>query len=190
MLPVPKPRGVQCLSESSVAQLIYAIFIVNKTSSSITVPSTKQGPCSDRARSGLTPQAISKPHTALNWPTRPRNISETPKVILSECWLLFTAQLRWGRDFMVLAFAEQVQNRQGEAGCAGPVPLSRIASRTAGRASPSKFVPSPGMGSWPWDHPPGDQCPTLSPEGCIQLKSCCQSFKSVSFMAGFCVNLA
>ena len=61
MLPVPKSRGVQCLSEPSVAQLMFAIFIVNKTSSSVTVPSTKQGPCSDSARSGPTPGAISKP---------------------------------------------------------------------------------------------------------------------------------
>ena len=62
MLPVPKSREVQCLSKSSVAQLMsYAIFIVNETSSSVTVPSTKQGPCSDSARSGVTPEAISKP---------------------------------------------------------------------------------------------------------------------------------
>ena len=60
MLPVPKSRGVQCLSESSVARLIYAIFIVSKTSSSVTaVPSTKQGQCSDIARSGPTLEAIS-----------------------------------------------------------------------------------------------------------------------------------
>ena len=61
MLSVPKSRGVQFLSESSVARLIYAIFIVNETSSSVTVPSTKQGPCSDSAKSGATPEAISKP---------------------------------------------------------------------------------------------------------------------------------
>ena len=59
MLPVPKSREVQCLSESSVARLIYAIFIVNKTSSSVTVSSTKQGQCSDCARSGPTLEAIS-----------------------------------------------------------------------------------------------------------------------------------
>ena len=59
MLPVPKSRGVQCLSESSVARLVYAIFIVNETSFSATVPPTKQGPCSDSARSGPTPEAIS-----------------------------------------------------------------------------------------------------------------------------------
>ena len=61
ILPVLKSRGVQCLSKSSVARLIYAIFIVNETSFSVTVPSTKQGPCSDSERSGPTPQAISKP---------------------------------------------------------------------------------------------------------------------------------
>ena len=60
MLPVPKSRGVQCLSESSVARLMYAIFIVNETSSSVTVFPTKQGPCSDRAGSEPTPEAISK----------------------------------------------------------------------------------------------------------------------------------
>ena len=60
MLPVPKFRGVQCLSESSVARLINAIFIVSETPFSVTVPLTKQGPCSDSARSGPTPEAISR----------------------------------------------------------------------------------------------------------------------------------
>ena len=41
MLPIPNTTGVQCLSESSVARLIYAISTVNETSSSVTVPSTK-----------------------------------------------------------------------------------------------------------------------------------------------------
>ena len=52
MLPVPKSREVQFLSESSVARPIYAIFRVNETSSSVTVSPTNQGPCSDSARSG------------------------------------------------------------------------------------------------------------------------------------------
>ena len=65
MLPVPKSRGVQCLSESSVARLLCAIFIVNETSSSVTVPPTKQGPWSDNARSKPTPEAISKPSRLL-----------------------------------------------------------------------------------------------------------------------------
>ena len=60
MLPVPKSRRVKCLSESSVARLIYAIFIVNETSFSVTVPPLNQGACSDSARSGPTPEAISK----------------------------------------------------------------------------------------------------------------------------------
>ena len=60
MLPVPKSRGVQCISVSSVTRQIFAIFVVNKTPSSVTVPSTKQGPCSDSAKSGATPEAIFK----------------------------------------------------------------------------------------------------------------------------------
>ena len=60
MLPVPKSMGVQCLSESSVARLMYAIFIVTEMSSRATIPPTKQGPCSDSSRSGPTPEAISK----------------------------------------------------------------------------------------------------------------------------------
>ena len=62
---VHKSRGVQCLSESSVARLMYAIFIVNETSPSVTVPPTKQGPCFDSARSGPTPESISKPSRLL-----------------------------------------------------------------------------------------------------------------------------
>ena len=60
MLTVSNSGGVQCLSESSVTRLIYANFMVNKTSFSFTVPLTKQGPCSDSATSGPTPEAISK----------------------------------------------------------------------------------------------------------------------------------
>ena len=65
MLPVSKFKGVQCLSESSVARLIYAIFIENETLFSVTEPPTKQGPCSDSARPGPTPEAISKPSRLL-----------------------------------------------------------------------------------------------------------------------------
>ena len=61
MLPVPRSGGVQCFSESSVARLMYAIFVVNDTSSSVTVPPTNQGVCSHVTRSGATPEAISKP---------------------------------------------------------------------------------------------------------------------------------
>ena len=60
MLPVSKFGGVQCLSELSAARLMYAISMVNKTSSSATVPPTGQWPCSDSARSGPTTETISK----------------------------------------------------------------------------------------------------------------------------------
>ena len=59
MLLVSKSRRVQRLSESSVARLMYAILIVNGTSFSAAVPPTRQGPCSDGARAGPTPEAMS-----------------------------------------------------------------------------------------------------------------------------------
>ena len=65
MLPVPRSRGVRCLSKSSVARMIFAFSIVSETLFSITVPSTKQGPCSNSAKSGPTPQAIYKPSRLL-----------------------------------------------------------------------------------------------------------------------------
>ena len=113
-----------------------------------------------------------------------------PKEKLCERWPLLTARPRRERDFLVLAFAVQMRNQLGEAGCADPVSLSQIDSRTAESASPSKFFLSPGMGCWPWDHPHGVQCLTLDPEGWIQPEACCQSSKGDFFMAGFCVNLA
>ena len=56
MLLVFKFRGIQCLPELSVARLIYAIFIVNETSSSVSVP-----PCSGSARPEAPPEATPKP---------------------------------------------------------------------------------------------------------------------------------
>ena len=67
---------------------------------------------------------------------------------------------------------------------------SLIVLRERKSASPSTFSLSPGIGCWPWDYPPGDQCPTLGPEGWIQPEACCQSSKGDFFMARFCVNLS
>ena len=87
--------------------------------------------------------------TALLYPTRPKKRSKRPKGKLCERWPLLTARPRRGRDVFVLAFAVQVRNRRGEAGCTGPVSLSRIGSRTGESASPSKCFLSPGMSCWP-----------------------------------------
>ena len=65
--------------------LCIAILVVNETSSSVTVPLTKQGPCSDRARPGPTPEAIPKIH-GFGPPVRPRNRLKTLKENLCECW--------------------------------------------------------------------------------------------------------
>ena len=133
MLPVPKSKGVQCLSESS-ARLIYAIVIVNETSS-VTVSRGRvltaqyQGRC----------QKLSQNLHVFKLANVPEKQVGNAKGEVLRALAAVTARLRRGRDFFVLAFAVQVQNRLGEAGCADPVLLSRIASRTAESASPSNF---------------------------------------------------
>ena len=75
-------------------------------------------------------------------PARPRNRSETPKEDLGKRWPLSTSttatrtKISW-----IPAFPVGVRNRPAEVGCANPVSLSRIASRTAESASPSKNFP-------------------------------------------------
>ena len=60
--------------------------------------------------------------------------------------MLSTARLRRGRNFLVLAFAVQVGNRQEEIRCADPVSLLRIASLTEEVTLRRKFVLPFGMG--------------------------------------------
>ena len=70
-----------------------------------------------------------------------------------------------------------VRNQPAEAGFANPVSVSRMSSRTAESASPSKRFLSTGVGLWLGDHPPGDQCPTLGPEGWLRPTVYCQCSK-------------
>ena len=48
------------VGRNGVPSLCIEIAVVNETSSSVTVPPTRQGPCSDSARPRLTPEAIAK----------------------------------------------------------------------------------------------------------------------------------
>ena len=94
MLRVPKRRGVQrWFSESSVARLINAIFIVNATSSILTFASTKQGPRSDSATSGRRLKLSTNSHGSSR-PTRMRNRSKTQKGNIGERCPRLTARPR------------------------------------------------------------------------------------------------
>ena len=115
--------------------------------------------------------------TTLGQSARPINRSKPPKEDLCERWPLSTARPRRRRDFSVPSFAVQVVNRRRKAGCADPVSLSRTSSQTAENASPMIIFLATGMGCWPWDHPPGNQCPTLGPEGWFHPEACCQSYR-------------
>ena len=65
--------------------LCIANLVVNETSSSVIVPPTRQGPGSDSARPGSTPEAISK-LPGFGRPARPRIRSDTPKEDLGKRW--------------------------------------------------------------------------------------------------------
>ena len=107
-------------------------------------------------------------------PVRPKNKSKTAKGGPCERRPLLTARRRRRPISCVPAFAVQVRNQLGGGGCVHPVSPSRIALQTAESASPSNFFLSTCIGRWPWDHPPGDQCPTLGPEYWLRPQVCCQ----------------
>ena len=184
MWPVPNPRGFQCLSESSFARLMNTIFILNETSSGGTVSPTKRGRVLKAQGQSRRQELCPKLHGFQ------LARSETPITMLNERWPLLTARPRRGQNFLVFALAVQVRNRLGEAGCADPVALSRIASRTAVSASPTKFF-----------------CPLLAwvvgPEAigletnaqhrvqraAFSQKLVVRAQKAILFTVGFCVNL-
>ena len=113
MLPVPKSRGFQCLSELRVARLIYVIFTVNETSSGVTVSPNEPGAVFGQPKARTDARSYFQTFTACSWPKYPINKSGTPKETLSEMWPLLTAGPRRGRDFLVLVFAVQMRNRLG-----------------------------------------------------------------------------
>ena len=66
-----------------------------------------------------------------------------------------------------LVFPVGVRNRPAEAGCANCHEFLRERQRAPHRAIVSL---SNGVGLWLRDHPSGDQCPTLDPEGWLRPK--------------------
>ena len=69
--------------------LCIAVFVVNATSSSVTVPPTRQGPCIDSARPG--PQKLSPNLPGFGRPARPNNRSKTPQEDLGKRWPWLTS---------------------------------------------------------------------------------------------------
>ena len=80
--------------------LCIANMVVNETSSSVTVPPTRQGPCSDNARPRPTSEASCKKSPGFGRPARPRNRSEILKRILASAGRGQRALLWRGRKFM------------------------------------------------------------------------------------------
>ena len=158
-------------------QLCIAILVVNKTSSSVPVLPTRQGPYSDRARPGPTPETISKPSWLWSTGTSEKYV-ETSE---GGPWQALAAvnELDCGADknSCIPAFPVGVRNRPTKAGRANPVLLSRIASQTAETPHRANCSLSTGVGRSLGDHPPGDQGPTLGPEGWLRPNVFCQCSK-------------
>ena len=118
--------------------LCIAILVVNETSSDVTIPPTRRGPCSTSARSWPMSEAISKLH-GFGRPVRPRNKAKIPKKVLLRALVALNRSGRGVDEISwIPAFPVRVRKRLEKAECADPVSLSEIASRTAENASPRK----------------------------------------------------
>ena len=154
--------------------LFIANLVVNETSSSVTAPPTRQGPCSDSARPGPTPEVILN-LPSFGRPVRPRSRSDTPKEDLGERWPQSTSTTVARTKF------RGFQHSPWEYGTGRRRPgvLTRSHCRELLRErqkAPHRafFSLVTGVGLWLGDHPPGDQCPTLGPEGWLRPTVCCQ----------------
>ena len=144
--------------------LCIAVLVVSETSSSVTVPPTRQGPCSDSARPGPTPEAIAK--TSGLWSA---GTYKTPKEDLGERWPRLTG--------MTAALTKSREFQHSWWGCRTGERRPRVPTRPHFRELlrerqklpyRKKKTLSTGAVRWPWDHPPGDQYPTLGPEDWLQ----------------------
>ena len=152
--------------------LCTANLVVNETSSSVTVPPTKQGPCSENARPRPTPEAISK--TSWLWSAgAPKNRSETPKKDLGK---------RWPRTASATVARTKLRGVQHSHGSTEPTSGGWVCQPGLSVAPHrAKFSFSTGVGLWLGDHLPGDQCPTVGPEGRLRPTVYCQCSKAVSY---------
>ena len=112
-------------------------------------------------------------------PARPRNRSKTPKE--DKRWLRLTgttAALTKSREFQHSRWECGIgERRRGVPTRPHVREWLRERQKVPHR---EKNVLSTGAGRWPWNHPPGDQCPTLGSEGWLQPNVCCQCSKGDS----------
>ena len=145
--------------------LCTASLVVNETSSSVTVPPTRQGPCSDNARPGPTKLP------GFGRPARPRNRLETPKEDLGKRWprsASTTVARTKFRGFQHSPWEYGTdQRRPGLPTRSQCHEFLRELQKAPHRA---KLFLSTGVGLWLGDHP----SPTLGPEGWLRPNVYCQ----------------
>ena len=136
-----------------------AHLVVNETSSSVTVPPTRQGPCSDSARPGRR-QKLSQLLPGFGRPARPRKRSKTSKEDLGKRWPRSTSTTAARTKF------RGFQHSPWEYGTGQRRPCVPIRSHCREMLRERQKAPhranfslSTGVGRWLGDYPPGDQCP-------------------------------
>ena len=160
---------------------VLQILVVNETSSSVKVLPTRQGPCSDSARRGPTPEAISK--TPWLWSAGAIGRKLLWRTLAS-AGRGQRARLRRGRDFVDSSIPRgSTEPTSGGRVCQPDLTVANFFANSRKRLTEHIF-PSPlAWGFWLGDHPPGDQCPTMGPEGWLRPTVYCQCSK-VMFHGG------
>ena len=155
--------------------LCIAILVVNEKSSSVTVPPTRGRSRVLTAQGQGRRQKLSPKIPGFGRPARPRNRSKTPKEDLGKRWPRSTSTTTARTKFRGFQFCpwecETGQSRPGLPTRCHVRELLREGQKAPQR---EKLSLSTGVNRWLGDHPPGTQCPTLSPEGWTRPNVGCQ----------------
>ena len=152
--------------------LCIAILVVNEASSSVTVPPPRQGPCSDNARRGPTPEAISKISSLYSAGTSEINRKLRRRTLASAGRGQY-ARVRRGRNVMNSSIpGGSAESTRGGQVCQPGLNFANCFANGRKRLTDQFF-----SSRLAWVDPPGDQCPTLGPEGWLQPNVCCQCSK-------------
>ena len=141
--------------------LCIANLVGNETSSSVTVPPTRQGACSDRAKPGSTPEPVQNFLALVS-----RRVREIGQKFLSWPRSTSTTATRTKfRGFQYSPWEYENQRRPGLSTRSHCREFLRERQKAPHRAN---FSLSTGVGLWLGDYPPGDQSPTLGTEGWLR----------------------
>ena len=142
-----------------------ANLVGNETSSSVQYPRRGRGRVLTAQGQGRR-QKLSPNLPGFDRPARPRNRSETPKEDLGMRWPRSTSTTVARTKFRGFQHSPW-EYRTGQRRTGVPIRshCRELLCERQREHHRAKFSLSTGVSLWLGDHPPGDQCPTLGPEG-------------------------